>query len=538
MLRAEEGWERWTETFPILIQPTLSDRVRVAGTEGDPRLERKGGLSRRRVQHNRECSLLDLGDKGPSFAFSSWGGGGWASAAVSRVDGSQIDGALCCPESRVFDPSEVHRDDEWRRRGTASSHGEQGSISGYFKPGWLNAGKHAGPYRYWVLARVSHVRFRGRGGVAVSLLASHLGEAGSIIGRVTLGFSYVGIVPGDAADERVLSGISRFLRPRIPMSLHSHIFSPSLVHRHPNLSSSLHSTRTATSLRGLCHPWPELAASPRRDKQMVSRDTLKAPQVLLHRFTGRKNTPRGAARPLPTSPPSTRAADWKKKTLSDSPAALLVCLDNHSTRPKLGSRPLLSRLSSRRSHTAQIVTSILNHISGKDLMTFLLWTCSSNYQERELGIWGRTRSHKQCSLLISRLVPVESEPNSTTEQRTTPHKLGFQPPQTSSEAEFISFSEYTPALQVARWKHYCSTRSHAEAGFSQASLVRCFIRAWRKSRGATAGQRTPAPGPPTVICFLVGDISRKTDPRTLAHPGNALLSTLKAPPPLPTHLLR
>ncbi|KAJ8893710.1 hypothetical protein PR048_006310 [Dryococelus australis] len=49
----------------------------------------------------------------------------------------------------------------------------------------------------WVL----HVR---------SLLASHQDELGTITGRVTPGFSHVGIVPNDTAGRRVFSGISRF----------------------------------------------------------------------------------------------------------------------------------------------------------------------------------------------------------------------------------------------------------------------------------------------------------------------------------------
>ncbi|KAJ8865870.1 hypothetical protein PR048_033393 [Dryococelus australis] len=58
-------------------------------------------------------------------------------------------------------------------------------------------------------------RKQGHGGCLVSLLASHQGEPGSTPGRVS-GFSYVGIVPDDAAGQRVFSGISRFPRPSIP----------------------------------------------------------------------------------------------------------------------------------------------------------------------------------------------------------------------------------------------------------------------------------------------------------------------------------
>ncbi|KAJ8875321.1 hypothetical protein PR048_023216 [Dryococelus australis] len=46
-------------------------------------------------------------------------------------------------------------------------------------------------------------------------------------GRVAHRFSHVRIVTDDAAGRRVLSGISRFPRPRIPALLHSHPISPS-----------------------------------------------------------------------------------------------------------------------------------------------------------------------------------------------------------------------------------------------------------------------------------------------------------------------
>ncbi|KAJ8872774.1 hypothetical protein PR048_026390 [Dryococelus australis] len=55
---------------------------------------------------------------------------------------------------------------------------------------------------------------------AVSLLAFHQGEPGSIPSRVTV-FSHVGIVLDDAVGQRVSSGISRFPRPFIPALLHT-----------------------------------------------------------------------------------------------------------------------------------------------------------------------------------------------------------------------------------------------------------------------------------------------------------------------------
>ncbi|KAJ8871738.1 hypothetical protein PR048_028074 [Dryococelus australis] len=67
---------------------------------------------------------------------------------------------------------------------------------------------------------------RCRGGVVVRLPASHLGEPGSIPGRVT-GFSRVGIVPDDATGRRIFSNIPRFSRPCVPALLHAHLASSS-----------------------------------------------------------------------------------------------------------------------------------------------------------------------------------------------------------------------------------------------------------------------------------------------------------------------
>ncbi|KAJ8887586.1 hypothetical protein PR048_013803 [Dryococelus australis] len=71
------------------------------------------------------------------------------------------------------------------------------------------------------------IDFRGRGGVVVRLLASHLGEPGSIPNGVAPGFSHVGIVPDDAAGcRRVFSGISRFHRPFIRALFLTYLASP------------------------------------------------------------------------------------------------------------------------------------------------------------------------------------------------------------------------------------------------------------------------------------------------------------------------
>ncbi|KAJ8865866.1 hypothetical protein PR048_033389, partial [Dryococelus australis] len=62
---------------------------------------------------------------------------------------------------------------------------------------------------------------RSRGVVLVRLLASQLGEPGSIPGGVTPGISHVTIVPDDGAGRRVFSGVSSFLRPCIPALIHT-----------------------------------------------------------------------------------------------------------------------------------------------------------------------------------------------------------------------------------------------------------------------------------------------------------------------------
>ncbi|KAJ8870944.1 hypothetical protein PR048_027246 [Dryococelus australis] len=56
------------------------------------------------------------------------------------------------------------------------------------------------------------VKLGCRGGRAVSPFASHQGEPGLILGRVT-GFLHVGIVPDETVGRRVFSGISRFPPP-------------------------------------------------------------------------------------------------------------------------------------------------------------------------------------------------------------------------------------------------------------------------------------------------------------------------------------
>ncbi|KAJ8878874.1 hypothetical protein PR048_019473 [Dryococelus australis] len=58
------------------------------------------------------------------------------------------------------------------------------------------------PRMTWLYEVLAQPNSGGRGGVVVRLLASHLGETGSIPGGVAAGFSHVGIVPDDAAGRR------------------------------------------------------------------------------------------------------------------------------------------------------------------------------------------------------------------------------------------------------------------------------------------------------------------------------------------------
>ncbi|KAJ8882303.1 hypothetical protein PR048_014105 [Dryococelus australis] len=67
----------------------------------------------------------------------------------------------------------------------------------------------------------------GRGGIVVSLIASHRGEPGSTPDGISPGFPHVGILPDDAIGRRVFSGISSFTRHCISALLHAHLTSSS-----------------------------------------------------------------------------------------------------------------------------------------------------------------------------------------------------------------------------------------------------------------------------------------------------------------------
>ncbi|KAJ8882524.1 hypothetical protein PR048_014335 [Dryococelus australis] len=81
------------------------------------------------------------------------------------------------------------------------------------------------------------LKSRKRGGVVVRLLASHLGEPGSIPSGVALGSSHVGIVPSDTAGRRVFSEISYFL---------SHSSAPSFSLYTTMLRATQNSLRSST----------------------------------------------------------------------------------------------------------------------------------------------------------------------------------------------------------------------------------------------------------------------------------------------------
>ncbi|KAJ8886184.1 hypothetical protein PR048_012393 [Dryococelus australis] len=97
-----------------------------------------------------------------------------------------------------------------------------------------------------------NAKFLGR--EVVSLLASRHGESGSIPGRVTSGFSHVGIVLDDAAGWRDFSGISRFPRTSIPAPLNIHLASPtsdlktSLLRAAQISSLIIHSMKSSTAV--------------------------------------------------------------------------------------------------------------------------------------------------------------------------------------------------------------------------------------------------------------------------------------------------
>ncbi|KAJ8878579.1 hypothetical protein PR048_019160 [Dryococelus australis] len=93
------------------------------------------------------------------------------------------------------------------------------------------------------------VRAPGRGGRAVSTLASQQGDPGSIPGGAIPGLSRVVIVPDDAAGWRLFSGISCFSRPFIPALLHTHLTSPRSALKTSLLKAAQISSLNAVKLR-------------------------------------------------------------------------------------------------------------------------------------------------------------------------------------------------------------------------------------------------------------------------------------------------
>ncbi|KAJ8867430.1 hypothetical protein PR048_031231 [Dryococelus australis] len=132
---------------------------------------------------------------------------------------------------------------------------EEGSVCGLFPgkypvyfPGAV-PGNNGWPGRESNLGRPkrdANATAGGRGGVAVRLLASHLGELVSNPDGVAPGISHVA---DGAAGRRVFSGISRFPRPCIPAPPHTHLASPS-----PALKTSMLRAEQITPLHSDTRP--------------------------------------------------------------------------------------------------------------------------------------------------------------------------------------------------------------------------------------------------------------------------------------------
>ncbi|KAJ8871260.1 hypothetical protein PR048_027566 [Dryococelus australis] len=98
--------------------------------------------------------------------------------------------------------------------GHIPAYGENGS-------GFESPVRHVCTFGF-ALMRHTRCHLKSNTGEQLACSPPNLGEPGSIPGRITLGFSHVRIVPGDAAGRRNLLGISRFPRTLIPALLHAH----------------------------------------------------------------------------------------------------------------------------------------------------------------------------------------------------------------------------------------------------------------------------------------------------------------------------
>ncbi|KAJ8897497.1 hypothetical protein PR048_002844 [Dryococelus australis] len=105
-----------------------------------------------------------------------------------------------------------------------------GIVCAVHTPLWANLERQFRRQRYQKERGYDITSEKGLGW-AVSLLASHQCEPGSIPGRVTPGFSRVGIVPDGAAGGQIISGISHFPHPFIPALLHTHLNHPLRISR-------------------------------------------------------------------------------------------------------------------------------------------------------------------------------------------------------------------------------------------------------------------------------------------------------------------
>ncbi|KAJ8878903.1 hypothetical protein PR048_019506 [Dryococelus australis] len=133
-------------------------------------------------------------------------------------------------------------------------------------------------HTYRIICRnwTSATPLRGRGGVVVRLLGSHLGQPGSIPCGAAPGFSHVRIVPVDASDRQVFSGFSPFPRLFILALLHTHLETPSLALKIWMLRAAHISSFTTTAYRDVWRNVVAHVATRRGTERRVCGAVLRA----------------------------------------------------------------------------------------------------------------------------------------------------------------------------------------------------------------------------------------------------------------------
>ncbi|KAJ8881343.1 hypothetical protein PR048_017824 [Dryococelus australis] len=125
--------------------------------------------------------------------------------------------------------------------------------------------------------------------------AGHDSAADARVKRGRPRFSYIRIVPDDAAGQRVFSGISRFYHPFITALLHSHLPSPSSALKTSVLRASQISSLTNSMIQQWRRPRFLSASFPtERDGSVVSHwtsiredpDSIPGPAILISVFHG------------------------------------------------------------------------------------------------------------------------------------------------------------------------------------------------------------------------------------------------------------